>query len=127
MMRYPLLILVIAVALLGVDSTAQQQPDSQSTVLPPPRAPEPAAEPKKESRPFPRDPLKEAMRLAQKAADEKAYAELKESSAELAALSKEMSDEIHSGGQYVISARVFDKLDQIDKLSRKIRDRAQGR
>lgn len=75
---------------------------------------------------FPRDPLKDAQKKAEKEAAEKNYKDLKDAAAELAALSKQLSDEVEDGGQHVISARVFDKLDKIEKLAKKVRDKAKG-
>jgi len=72
------------------------------------------------------DPLKELARRARDAAEEKNYNELKEAAAELAALTKKMSDEINDGGRRVISARIFEDLDRVEKLAKKMRDRAKG-
>jgi len=75
---------------------------------------------------FPRDPLKDMQKKAEKAAGEKNYKELKEAAAELADLSKQISSEIDEGGKDVISARLFERLDKIEKLTKKIRDKAKG-
>ena len=75
---------------------------------------------------FPRDPLKEMQKKAEKAASEKNYRELKDAAAELAELSKQLSSEIDQGGEHVISARIFDRLDKIEKLAKRIREKAKG-
>ena len=73
-----------------------------------------------------RDHVKEMQKRAQKEAAEKNFKELKESAVELADLSKQLSAEINEGGQHVISARLFDRLDKIEKLAKRIRDKAKG-
>ena len=73
-----------------------------------------------------RDHLKEMQKAAQREAAEKNFKELKESAAELALLSKQLSADIDEGGQHVISAKLFDKLDKIEKLAKRIRDKAKG-
>lgn len=73
-----------------------------------------------------RDPFKDAMRRAEKEASEKNFNDLKKSANELAALSKELSDEVDQGSQHVISARIFDKIEKIEKLTRQIKDKARG-
>jgi hypothetical protein len=73
-----------------------------------------------------RDHVKEMQKAAQREAAEKNFKELKESAAELAQLSKQLSTEIEDGGQHVISARLFDRLDKIEKLAKRIRDKAKG-
>ena len=75
---------------------------------------------------FPRDPLKDMQKRAEKEAGEKNYRELKEAAAELAELSKQISTEIEEGGKDVISARIFDRLDRIEKLTKRIREKAKG-
>ena len=75
---------------------------------------------------FPRDPLKDMQKKAEKAASEKNYKELKDAAAELADLSRQISAEIDEGGKDVISARIFERLDKIEKLTRRIRDKAKG-
>jgi hypothetical protein len=74
----------------------------------------------------PIDPAKEAARKAGKALAEKNYMELKDAALELAMLSKEISDDIEQGGQHVISVRIFDKLDKIEKLTKRIRGKAKA-
>ena len=73
-----------------------------------------------------RDHVKEMQKAAQKEAAEKNFKELKESAAEMAELSWHLSADINEGGQHVISARLFDRLDKIEKLARRIRDKAKG-
>ena len=75
---------------------------------------------------FPRDPLKDMQKRAEKEAGEKNFRDLKEAAAELADLSKQISVEIEDGGKDVISARIFEKLDKIEKLTRRIREKAKG-
>ena len=75
---------------------------------------------------FPRDPLKEMQRRAEKEASEKNYKELKEAASELADISKQISSEIDQGGRDVISARIFERLDKIEKLTKRIREKAKG-
>ena len=75
---------------------------------------------------FPRDPLKDIQKKAEKDASEKNYKELKEAAAELADLSRQISTDIDEGGKDVISARIFERLDRIEKLTKRIRDKAKG-
>jgi len=75
---------------------------------------------------FPRDPLKEMQRRAEKETSEKNYKELKEAAAELAELSKQINVDVEAGGKDVISVRIFDRLDKIEKLTKRIRDKAKG-
>jgi Ribonuclease G/E len=75
---------------------------------------------------FPRDPLKDMQKRAEKEATEKNYKELKDAAAELADVSKQMSAEIDEAGKDVISARIFERLDKIEKLSKRIREKAKG-
>jgi len=63
---------------------------------------------------------------AEKEATEKNYKELKEAAAELADISKQISSDIDEGGKDVISARIFERLDRIEKLTKRIRDKAKG-
>jgi len=73
-----------------------------------------------------KDPLKEAARKLDKQIKEQNYKDLKEASAELLNLSKQLNDEVEKSGENVMSARIFDKVDKIEKLTKKIRDRARG-
>jgi hypothetical protein len=56
--------------------------------------------------------------------DEKNFKELQAAATDLATVSERMSKEIDAGGQYVISLRVLNDLDQIEKLTKKVRSRA---
>src|SRR4051812_33263384 len=73
-----------------------------------------------------KDPVKEMQKTAQREAAEKNFKELKDSAAEMAELSKQLSADIDGGGQHVISARLFDRLDKIEKLAKRIRDKAKS-
>jgi hypothetical protein len=75
---------------------------------------------------FPRDPLKDMQKRAEKEASEKNFRELKEAADQLADLSRQISTEIEEGGKDVISARIFDRLDRIEKLTKRIREKAKG-
>src|SRR5262245_50474022 len=75
---------------------------------------------------FPRDPMKDMQKRAEKESSEKNYKELKDAATELAELSKQISSEIDEGGKDVISARIFERLDRIEKLTKRIRDKAKG-
>ena len=75
---------------------------------------------------FPRDPLKDMQKRVEKEAGEKNYKELKDAATELADLSKQISADIDEGGSHVISARIFERLDKIEKLTKRIREKAKG-
>jgi len=70
------------------------------------------------------DPIEEMRTRAQKKLDEKNFKELQDAATELAAISARMSREIDAGGQYVFSLRVQNDLEQIEKLTKKVRSRA---
>jgi len=70
------------------------------------------------------DPVEMARLRAQKKMEEKNFKEMQEAATDLAAVSKKMSQEIDAGGQFVVSLRVLDELDQIEKLTKKVRSRA---
>jgi len=70
------------------------------------------------------DPTEEMRIRAQKKMDEKNFKELQEAATDLATVSARMSREIDAGGQYVLSLRVLNDLDQIEKLTKKVRSRA---
>ncbi len=74
----------------------------------------------------PPDPVKELHRKAEKQAIEKNYRDLKEAAAELADLSTQISLDVSNGGEYVISARIFERLDRVEKLAKRIREKAKG-
>ena len=73
-----------------------------------------------------KDPIKEAARQREKQFKEDNYKELKQASADLLVLSKEINDEVEKSSQDKMSARIFEKLDKVEKLTRKIRDKARG-
>ena len=73
-----------------------------------------------------KDPVKDAARKLEKDTKERNYKDLKDASAELTSVVRELNDEVEKSGENVISARIFDKLDKIEKLSKKIRDKARG-
>jgi type VI protein secretion system component VasF len=75
---------------------------------------------------FPKDPLKDMQKRAEKEASERNYKDLKDAAAELAELSRQIRSEIDEGGKDVISARIFERLDKIEKLTKRIRDKAKG-
>jgi hypothetical protein len=66
-----------------------------------------------------KDPIKEAARKREKQAKEQNYKDLKNASAELIAVSKELRDEVEKSGENVLSALIFDQLDKIEKLTKK--------
>jgi hypothetical protein len=70
------------------------------------------------------DPTEEMRIRNQKKMDEKNFKELQEAATDLAAVSARMSKEIDASGQYVLSLRVLNDLDQIEKLTKKVRSRA---
>ena len=70
------------------------------------------------------DPTEEMRIRAQKKMDEKNFKELQDAATDLAAISARMSKEIDASGQYVLSLRVLNDLDQIEKLTKKVRSRA---
>ena len=72
----------------------------------------------------PLDPFKEAARLRAKEQARKNHEELKQAATELLDLSQKLSDDIAQGGEDVISARIFDRAEKIEKLAKRIRDKA---
>jgi hypothetical protein len=70
------------------------------------------------------DPSEEMRIRAQKKMDEKNFKELQAAATDLAEVSARMSKEIDASGQYVLSLRVLNDLDQIEKLTKKVRSRA---
>ena len=81
---------------------------------------------KKEKEPFDplADPREELVRRTDKMAKEKKYTELKDAAAELADLSKKMSDEISTGGKEVVSVKIWENLDRAEKLIKTMREKA---
>jgi hypothetical protein len=74
----------------------------------------------------PDDFIRKAQLEREKAETEKRFKELKEAAGQLATVSKELSDEIEKGSEHVISARVFDRIDKIEELTKRIKERARG-
>jgi hypothetical protein len=70
------------------------------------------------------DPIEEMRTRNQRKMDEKNFKELQEAATELAATSARMSREIDAGGQYVVSLRVQNDLEQIEKLVKRVRSRS---
>jgi len=70
------------------------------------------------------DPIDEMRSRTQRKLDEKNFKELQDAATELAAISARMSREIDAGGQYVISLRVQNDAEQIEKLVKRVRSRA---
>jgi hypothetical protein len=70
------------------------------------------------------DPNEEMRVRNQKKMDEKNFKELQDAATDLATVSARMSKEIDASGQYVLSLRVLNDLDQIEKLTKKVRSRA---
>ena len=70
------------------------------------------------------DPTEEMRIRNQKKLDEKNFKELQEAATDLATVSARMSKEIDASGQYVLSLRVLNDLDQIEKLTKRVRSRA---
>jgi hypothetical protein len=73
-----------------------------------------------------REPFKELQKRAEKEASEKNYKELKDAAAELVQLSKQINAGIDQAGKDAISAHIFERLDRIEKLVKKIREKAKG-
>ena len=73
-----------------------------------------------------KDPVKDAARKLDKQVKAQNLKELKEAAAELMTLSKELNDEVEKSGENVISARIFNKAEQIEKAAKRIRDKAKG-
>ncbi len=73
-----------------------------------------------------KDPVKEAARKLEKQIRDDNYKDLKAASEELLTLSKEINDEVEKSDKNKMSARIFEKLDRLDKVARKIRDKAKG-
>jgi cell division protein FtsB len=73
-----------------------------------------------------KDPVKEAARKLEKSIKEQNLKELREASAELVTLSKELNDEVEKSGEHVVSARIFTQVEKIEKVARRVRDKARG-
>ena len=70
------------------------------------------------------DPSEELRIRSQKKLEENNFKELQNAASQLAVVSAKMSKEVDASGQYAISLRVLDDLDQIEKLTKKVRSRA---
>ena len=116
----PLILLLAMTFVMSATSPAQKQ--------------DPQPEPEKSTRPkqnqsfdgTPLDPFKEGARIRVKQLAKKNYDELKIASAELAELSQQLNQAVIDSGEDVISAKIFDRLDKIEKLTKRIRDKAKG-
>jgi hypothetical protein len=122
-MKNTLWIQAVILLFAGVHMLARQTP------APSPAAPcneQATADKKKEAIDFDPllDPAEELRMRAQKKMEEQNFKELQAAATELATVSAKMSKEIDASGQYVISLRVQDDLDQIEKLTKKVRSRA---
>lgn len=73
-----------------------------------------------------RDLEAEARRKADKDRAEKRYQELKEAVAELHRLSETLTEQVEQSNQHVISAKILETTEKIEKLVKRIRDRARG-
>ena len=73
-----------------------------------------------------KDPIREAARKLEKKTKEDNYRDLKNASDELVTLSKEIQEEVSKSGENMMSARIFEKLDKVDKAAKKIREKARG-
>ena len=74
----------------------------------------------------PLDPLKESARIRVKEQARKNFEELKQAAAELVDLSDKLNQDVIEGGEDVISARIFDRIDKIEKVTKRIRDKAKN-
>ena len=121
-MKNTLLISSMILLFAGVHLLARQTPATNAATP----CNEQAADKKKEA--VDHDPLldpREELRIrAEKKMEENNFKELQDASTELAAISARMSKEIDASGQYVVSIRVLDDLDRIEKLTKKVRSRA---
>ena len=117
-MKRMLFPLTIALVLTAAVAAGQKTPEPETT-----------KEPRERNRSFdgmPLDPFKEGERVRVKELAQKNYQELKDATTELAELSQKLNEDVADGGEHVISARIFDRLDKIEKLTRRIRDKAKG-
>ena len=99
--------LAVSLALAGATS-AQQKPQNRSLDG------------------TPLDPFKEGARIRAKELAQKNYEEMRQAAVELVDLSQKLNLDVAEGGENVISARIFDRLDKIEKLTKRIRDKAKG-
>jgi hypothetical protein len=112
--KYLRLTILAAMALVAAFQAAPQ--DNRTGTTP--------STPRRTIQDGPRDLLKETLRQAQKEAAEKDYAEMKVAASELATLSRQLSEEIDKGSEHVISIKVFDRIEKIEKLLKEIRSKA---
>ena len=70
------------------------------------------------------NPLADFARRAEREAADKRFKELHDDAVEMADLSRKVSEEIEKGGRDVISARIFERLDRIEKLVKQVRNKA---
>ena len=70
------------------------------------------------------DPVEEMRTRNQRKLDEKNFKELQEAATELATISARLSREIDAGGQYVVSLRVQNDVEQMEKLLKRVRSRS---
>jgi hypothetical protein len=84
----------------------------------------PSSNPRRTIQDGPRDLLKETLRQAEKEAAERNYKQMKDAAAELALLSRQLSDEVDKGSEHVISIKIFDRIEKIEKLLKDIRSKA---
>ena len=117
-MKLITILLAVATIVPAATTIAQKQTEPQATA------------PKKESnRSFdgtPLDPFKEGARLRAKELKEKNYKEMKDAAADLADLSQKLNQDVIESGEDVISARIFERAEKIEKLARRIRDKAKA-
>jgi hypothetical protein len=90
---------------------------------------EPEPEKKERNRSFdgaPLDPFKEGARVRAKELAQKNHQELSDAAVELADITQKLKEDVAAGGENVISAKIFDRLDRIEKLTKRIRDKARA-
>ena len=73
-----------------------------------------------------RDMEAEARRKADKEFAEKRYRELKEATEELNQLAQLLTEQVEKSSEHVISARIIDTTEKIEKVVKRIRSRARG-
>ena len=116
-MKRIVFVFTLIVALTAGSIAAQQQAELEQ------------ARKREQNRSFdgtPLDPFKEGARVRAKELAQKNHDEMKVAAAELADLSQKLNEDVIASGENVISARIFDRLDKIEKLTKRIRDKAKG-
>lgn len=73
-----------------------------------------------------KDPVAEFRKKAEKEIAERNYRELRDASAELATLARVLSEEVDKSSVHVISAKIFEKLEQIEKVTKRVKQKARG-